>query len=289
MTTIFKDEKAEREYHGYYDASLQMFELPWTSTYVHTSYGDTHVVTFGDSSKPPLILLHGMTMSSTMWYPNVKQFVEERYVMAIDLSGDFGKSKPSTAIKNKLEAARWLSEVMDGLHIQSADIAGHSMGGFVALNYAISFPQRVSKLLLYAPAGTFYRMNPKFFIKIYPALLFHTERLIDKAFRWFSAWNQPLQQPVFRNQIIAGYRSAKPSLQVMPSVFSEAELRACKVPTLLLVGDQEVIYPAEKAIANARRHMPNIEAHLIHGANHALTIEHAEVVNDYSIRYLRQA
>jgi len=285
MKSIFKNKRAEMDYYHHYDKMLEMVGLPYNSQYIQTSFGETHILTFGDLSKKPLVLLHGMTMSSTMWYPNIEQLMKERFVYAVDVMGDFGKSKPLTAIKTRKEAALWLLEVIDGLQLQATDLAGHSMGGFLALNFALAIPKRVSKLLLYAPVGSFYKVNPLFFVKIYPALLFRTEQLIDKAFLWFSGKNEPLH-PIFRNQIIAGYRGAKPLLQVMPSVFLDKEFIDYTIPTLLLIGESEVIYPIHKVIEIAKRIIPNLELHTIQGANHSLTIEHAEIVNDHTLRFL---
>ncbi|WP_438433727.1 alpha/beta fold hydrolase [Gorillibacterium sp. sgz500922] len=287
MESIFKSRAAEEEYHQCYEKSLECFELAGTSRYIATSFGDTHVLSFGDPSKEPLILLHGMTMSSTMWFPNLKHLVQERYVYAVDVMGDFGKSRPKGVIKNRQAANRWMLEVMDALPCSKADLAGHSMGGFLSLNFALAYPDRVSKLLLYAPAGTFHRMSLKFFAKIYPALLFHTEKWIDRAFLWFSGRGEPLH-PVFRAQVIAGYRHAKPRLQVMSGVFGEEEFEHFPIPTLLLIGDREVIYPAEKAMANAKRFIPNLEPHLIAGASHSLTMEHADAVNELTLSFLQK-
>ena len=285
MKSVFKNKQGETNYHQLYDRTLALFEVPYTSNTIQTSYGETHFLTFGDSSKPPLVLLHGMTMSSTMWYPNVKQLIQERYVYAIDIMGDFGKSKPNAVIKTKHAAAEWLLEVLDGLQLQSTDLVGHSVGGFLSLNFSLLYPERVSKLVLLAPAGTFYKMNPVFFIKVYPALLFHTDSLIDNVFRWSSAKNEPLPS-VLRDQVISGYRYAKPQFQVMSTVFSEEELRNYKNSTLLLIGENEVIYPATKAIAYAKKCITNLEAHIIPGANHSFTLEHAEIVNEHMLRFL---
>ncbi|WP_342476440.1 alpha/beta hydrolase [Paenibacillus sp. FSL H7-0350] len=287
MGSIFKSRATEEEYYLCYDKSLHRFGLEGTSYYISTSFGDTYVLCFGDPSKKPLILLHGMTMSSTMWYPNMKQLIQERCVYAVDIVGDFGRSKPTVAIKNRKAANQWLLEVLDAMQFNKVDLAGHSMGGFLSLNFALDYPGRVSKLLLFAPAGTFYKISFKFFAKIYPALLFHTEKWIDNAFLWFSGKGEPLH-PVFRAQVISGYRHAKPLLQVMPSVFAKEEFQNFNIPTLLLIGDKEVIYPAEKAIANAKRLIPNLETHIIEGASHSLTMEHADVVNEKAILFLRK-
>jgi pimeloyl-ACP methyl ester carboxylesterase len=284
--TIFKNEAVEKEYYLCYERSLALFEVDYTSLNIPTTFGDTYVLCFGDNNKKPLLLLPGMTMSSTMWYPNMKKLIQERSVYAIDVMGDFGKSKPLVAIKNRKDAKQWLLEVLNGLQFNKVDLAGHSMGGFLSLNFALAYPERVSNLLLYAPAGSFHRISWKFFAKIYPALLFHTEKWIDKAFRWFSGKGEPLQ-PVFRSQVIAGYRHAKPLLQVMPSVFSKEEFGGFQIPTLLLIGDKEVIYPAKKAIANAKSLMSNLETHLIAGASHSLTMEHAEIINEITLHFLQ--
>jgi pimeloyl-ACP methyl ester carboxylesterase len=173
------------------------------------------------------------------------------------------------------------------MELNQIDLAGHSMGGFLALNFSLAYPERISKLLLYAPAGTFHKISMKFFAKIYPALLFHTEKWIDNAFLWFSGKGEPLH-PVFRAQVIAGYRYAKPLLQLMPSVFAKEEFHDFNIPTLLLIGDKEVIYPAEKTIATAKQLIPNLETHLIAGASHSLTMEHADIVNELTLLFLQR-
>ncbi|MFX3633087.1 MAG: alpha/beta fold hydrolase [Candidatus Pristimantibacillus sp.] len=287
MGSIFKSEATEQEYYTYYDKTLENFGLEYTSHYVQTSFGDTHVLCFGDPDKKPLVLLHGMTMSSTMWYPNMKSLSQERCVYAIDVIGDFGKSKPAGAIKSKSAAAEWLLEVLNALQLNTVDLAGHSMGGFLAMNFALVHPAHVSTLLLYAPAGTFHKISMKFFLKIYPALLFHTEKWIDNAFMWFSGKGEPLP-PVFRSQVISGYSHAKPQLQLMPSVFSKEDFNNFQVATLLLIGDKEVIYPHQKALSAAKKWIPNLEAHLIAGASHSLTMEHAEIVNEITLDFLQR-
>ncbi len=287
MGSIFRSGATEQEYYLCYQRSLDMFEMEMTSRYIPTTFGDTHVLCFGDTSKKPLFLLHGMTMSSTMWFPNMKQLIQERCVYAVDVMGDFGKSKPEFAIKNRRDAHQWILEVLNAMQFNKVDLAGHSMGGFLSLNFSLAYPDRVSKLMLYAPAGTFHRISLKFFTKIYPALLFHTELWIDNAFKWFSGKGKPLD-PVFRAQVIAGYRHAKPLLQVMPSVFDKEEFQRFNVPTLLLIGDKEVIYPAKKAVENAQNLIPNLETHLIAGASHSLTMEHADVVNKLTLQFLKK-
>jgi pimeloyl-ACP methyl ester carboxylesterase len=57
---------------------------------------------------------------------------------------------------------------------------------------------------------------------------------------------------------------------------------------MLLVGDKEVIYPAGKVLENARSLIPGLEAHLIPGASHSLTMEHADIVNRLTFQFLNK-
>jgi len=285
--SLFRTSAAEEAYYECYDRSLSEFGLDATSVYIPTTFGVTHVLRFGDPARKPLVLLHGMTMSSTMWYPNVKELIVDRCVYAIDVMGDFGKSRPNAPVKNREEANSWLHAVFKEMKLDRIDLAGHSMGGFLALNYALAHSSQISSLALFAPAGTFHTVSFQFFAKIYPALLLRTEKRIDRAFRWFSGTGQPLD-PVFRSQVISGYQHARPLLQLMPSVFKPADYVGFNIPTLLLVGDSEVIYPPLKVVARAKELIPGLQAHVIAGASHSLTMEHAEEVNRLMVQFLGQ-
>lgn len=129
-----------------------MFDMDMTSCYIPTTFGDTHVLCFGDTSKKPLFLLQGMTMSSTMWFPNMKQLIQERCVYAVDVMGDFGKSKPNGTIKNKKAAHQWILEVLNAMQFDKVDLAGNSMGVLIfslsshcGLKYNCLLPNELSK------------------------------------------------------------------------------------------------------------------------------------------------
>jgi pimeloyl-ACP methyl ester carboxylesterase len=69
-------------------------------------------------------------------------------------------------------------------------------------------------------------------------------------------------------------------------VYTDEELRRIAVPTLLLIGEREVIYDPRTAIDRARRWIANLEAALVPGANHGLPMEQAERVNKQIVGFL---
>lgn len=98
-----------------------------------------------------LVLLHGIESSSTYWKNLVPALAERRRVVAIDLLG-FGRSpKPSNigySVENHIQA---LHVTLESLGIKKFALAGHSMGGIIALAYAAKYPKQVTSLTLFAP------------------------------------------------------------------------------------------------------------------------------------------
>lgn len=284
---VFLESGYREQYNNCYDESLKLFQCEYEEQYLHTSYGKTYVLQFGDRTKPPLVLLHGMTMSSVMWYPNVKTWTEHYAVYAIDIIGDIGKSMASEVILQKEEAVDWLKETVDQLGLKRFLLAGHSIGGYISLRFSLAYQDRVEKLALFAPAAAFHRLHWRFFYYSFPGLLFQTEKWVDRAFRSLSAEGLPFA-PGYREFILAGYHHALPRLRLYPLRIEPEELVTLKVPVLLMIGELEVIYPAQQAIEYAQQYVPNIQCILVQGANHTFTIERADLVNERTLAFFSE-
>jgi pimeloyl-ACP methyl ester carboxylesterase len=74
----------------------------------------------------------------------------------------------------------------------------------------------------------------------------------------------------------------------LPPTFKDEQLAQLSVPTLLMMGDQEVVYNYKKAIARAKKLIPNIETTLIPGAGHALNFDQPEMVNQHILAFLKK-
>ena len=74
----------------------------------------------------------------------------------------------------------------------------------------------------------------------------------------------------------------------MPRAYEDAELRRITAPTLLMVGEHEVIYRnVDAVIGRALRVLPNVEAAWVPGAVHVPTVEQPGWVNPRVLRFLR--
>jgi pimeloyl-ACP methyl ester carboxylesterase len=103
----------------------------------------------------PLLLLHGLVGSAKNWRQNISFLSRDSSVYAVDLF-NMGKSERVPGLDAGLEAtADRLAAYMDAVGLDEADIAGHSHGGAVAMMFAARHPNRVGRLILFAPANPF--------------------------------------------------------------------------------------------------------------------------------------
>lgn len=100
---------------------------------------------------PPLLFLHGLGGIWQNWLLNIPAFMETHRCVAIDLPG-FGLSETQDECSIPGFAGT-VDRVCAELGIEEPVVIGNSMGGFVGAELAVSFPTRVSKLVLVAAAG----------------------------------------------------------------------------------------------------------------------------------------
>lgn len=98
-------------------------------------------------SGAPLLLLYGALVSRAMWQPQINEFSRCYQVIACDLPAH-GESPDVAGPYTVAEVSRRVAEVLDALSIQRAHVCGHSLGGMVAQQLALTWPDRVDRLVL---------------------------------------------------------------------------------------------------------------------------------------------
>lgn len=93
----------------------------------------------------PLVLIHGFPLDHTCWDALIPQLEKDADLILPDLRG-MGQSGTSQEVYGMAELAADIAGLLDALKIQKAVVAGHSMGGYVALAFARAYPQRLSGL-----------------------------------------------------------------------------------------------------------------------------------------------
>jgi pimeloyl-ACP methyl ester carboxylesterase len=111
------------------------------------------VAPVGPPTGRTVVLLHGRNFPSSYWEPTIKALADAGYrVVAPDQIG-FGKSsKPGFAYSFDAMARATIA-LLDSLHVDRFDLAGHSMGGMLAVRIARAYGPRIDHVVLYSPIG----------------------------------------------------------------------------------------------------------------------------------------
>lgn len=117
--------------------------------------GTLHVVERGTGR--PLVLLHGITLSSLTWHYQLQDLASDFRVLAVDHRGH-GSSKAGDGGWELERLALDVRELLEHLELRDAVVVGHSMGGMVTLRFALDHPgvlhDRVAGVVLMSTSGT---------------------------------------------------------------------------------------------------------------------------------------
>jgi pimeloyl-ACP methyl ester carboxylesterase len=294
LTSPFKSTKGKTEYLAAYEGMMKYWPVPYETMDVPGYYGCTHLVISGPKEARPLVLLHGGRASLTMWSANVSDLSRDYRVYAIDIMGQPGKSIPDKTFQKRDDLVPWFTELLDTLKIDKADLVGQSYGGWFALNYALHKPERVNKLALISPAASFRPLGLQHMLRG-SLMFFFPSRWAMKSFKQWETFPGNIQNPDNRvffdaktEQLYLGFKYFHCQGEANPDIFSDSALTNIKTPTLLLIGQQEVIYDPVASIERARRLIPNIEARLVPNASHDLSYFQAGVVDEYILNFLKE-
>ena len=97
----------------------------------------------------PVMLLHGYPLNHSIWHPLIPLLEHEAHLIMPDLRGH-GRSPVPDGVYNMHCMAEDVLLLLDRLGMQKVVLTGHSMGGYVALNFARAYPERLAGLALLA-------------------------------------------------------------------------------------------------------------------------------------------
>jgi len=228
---------------------------------------------------PTLIILHGFLGALDNWRAMSKRLSEHYRVYSVDLR-NHGCS-PHSEVMTYSVMALDLDEFFDGHGFASGSIIGHSLGGKVAMQFALEFPERVDKLVVvdiapkaYAPTQrplltAMRRLDVRAFASFADAEAALAPAVADAALRQFLIKNLArdrhggFQWRIALDSIIANYDELTQAI-VATNRFEKPAL-------FLRAGRSHFI--EEKDIALIRKSFPRAEVHTIPEAGHWLHIE----------------
>jgi pimeloyl-ACP methyl ester carboxylesterase len=109
-------------------------------------------LTMGDPAGTPVVLIHGYTDSARDWVPLAPYLSPRLRLILVDIRGHGRSGKPECCY-TRFDFAYDIKLLLDALHIERADIVGHSLGSIIAQTFAEVWPERTGRTVLISSSG----------------------------------------------------------------------------------------------------------------------------------------
>ncbi len=228
---------------------------------------------------PPLVLLHGFTLDLRMWDAQMAAFSPQYRVLRYDLRGFGGSALPGATAYDHADD---LWALLDHLGVETAAIVGLSMGGGVALDFALAYPDRVRALVLADAMIGGYRWSPEWQAATAPIWRVAREGGVAPArARWlahrglFGAALEQQAAAATLTQMIADYSGwhwCNRDPHRKPSHPAIEQLTQIAAPTLIITGEREdPDFVAQATILSAQ--IPGVQSRVLPGIGHLTALE----------------
>lgn len=242
------------------------------------SIGDMVVHVSGAGA--PLVFVHGFTTTAEFWREQTQAFSPHFKVIRINLPGH-GISPRPEGREYTIEAfANDVFEVFRALEIDSAVLVGLSMGGTVAQVFTLSHPDQVRALVLVGatPHGLGEDVNADNVLKAIEesGVVSASQNVIERSFgRTASS-----ELVVFAKQEVAQTPAfvARQAITSLNASDSREHLSNIRVPTLVVVGDEDIITPPAESAVLAKG-IPDCRLEVVGDAGHFPMLEQPEEFN----------
>lgn len=283
---ILNPTEEQKKYFEAYDRTMTHWKVDYEELYISTSHGTAHVILSGTENSENLILFHGLSSSSTMWYPNVKALSKKYRLFAIDLIIEPGKSHQTKEFKNLKEVSDWYQEVISKLNIESYHLVGPSRGGWFAMDLTIRYPEKVESTILLSPVQTFIWIPPSGNLFKNMANVFYSGR--KRVSRTMSTLSNNAER--INDDFLHQYRLGKRHDSLRKFVagmqpFSKKDLRTIKTPVYVVVGENDM-FNNRRSLKKAQKLIPVYAGEIIANSGHFLSVDQSDTINQKMVYFI---
>lgn len=285
MRGIYRTAAGQRLVEERYRRLLREWPIENEQFHVPTRQGETFVVACGkQDGRLPLILLHGALANSGSWMGDVAEWASRFRIYAIDVIGEPGLSASSRPPLATDAYAMWLDDVISSLGLDQVALAGVSLGGWLALDYAVRRAGKVDRLALVCPGGVG-RQRTGILFKIASLSLFGSwgkRKLIEAVLGRVEESDVSPALREFGELFELIQKHAHPRRERLP-VFSDEALGGLNMPVLAIVGAKDALLDSLETRRRIEEFVEKGEVRWLDDAGHFIPRQ-GEVIGEFLSR-----
>ena len=234
---------------------------------------------------PLLLFLHGIRGNRRNWFPQLEVFSGQGFTAAAWDARGYGESDDYEGALQFDHFAGDVMRVAEHLGARKLHLVGLSMGGRIARNVALRFPERLQSLTLVSTAPGFDALSSdqvKRFVTEHRNRTQETLRRLlgsrarKEAFTELADSISRVREESYRKTIVASVAQDR-----------DAPIENIRVPTLVIAGDEDKVYPTRIAREMAQR-IPGAELVMMRGAGHLPNLERPGRFNEILLDFLKR-
>jgi pimeloyl-ACP methyl ester carboxylesterase len=245
-------------------------------------------------SGPYLVLIEGLGASLYLWEKQIPELSKHFTIIAYDNRGVGKSDKPAGPYSIHM-MAKDLSGLMDALNISRANILGVSMGGFIAQEFTILYPEKVNKLVLAATGagGKDHIPMSQETLALVLASSGESRDIIKKKLALVYTKGYLADEETIEHLVDLRIQNPQPpeyyQAQAMAGVtFDRSEdVKHINKPTLILGATEDLLMPVQNSY-NLNKKIPNSKLKIFDGLGHQFFVENSQEFNNDIINFLEE-
>lgn len=246
--------------------------------YVDVATNRVHYLESGNS-KRTVVLIHGLGASAERWKSVIPRLGRKYRVIAPDLLG-FGHSDKPLVEYTPEFFAEFLFNFLKTVDVKMPFIIGSSLGGRIAVEYALRYGQYIEKIILVSPAGSIKHPTPAL-VSYIKAALYPSYEGVKTAFELMANKGEKISQNII-NDFIERMQIPNAKMAFMSTLQSLEEDKTNTVrfaqifnPTLIIWGENDSVIPINYAV-DFTSTIKNCKYHVIKNGGHVPYVENPE-------------
>ncbi len=230
----------------------------------------------------PLILIHGLASSMSLWAGLDQSQLEGVQIISYDLRGH-GASERATGAHTLAKHVADLKGLLSALSISRAVFAGLSLGGMIATELAASNPEMVSALALLDTTAAFPQETRNLFFEMASSASFNgmaaiTDKFLQLSFSpRFMEENPKMVATIRKGMLASDAGSIAAASRMVAKIDLRQRLNDIHCPTTVLVGEQDQLTPPDLA-QELVTGIQGAQLHVIPESGHASPVEQPQAV-----------